>query len=163
MRRPLILAATLVAITLTGACSSTDDGGSSASSSTSSSDASASASTAAPDGTGVSDPLGECPHRYPGEILTAEEATVRFSPARICPGYVTVASGTEVTFVNIGAESSTVSLWNGISAPTADPTIATQTIEPGDRWAWTPPGEGVFTYRIEAIPSFSGTIEVPAG
>lgn len=158
----LLLAVVCLAIPTAGACSSTDDTVTSASTS-STATAAASAGTAAPDGTGVSDPLGECPHRYPGEILTAEEATVRFSPARICPGYVTVALGTEVTFVNIGADASTVSLWNGISAPAADPTIVTETIEPGDRWAWTPPAEGVFTYRIDAIPSFNGTIEVPAG
>ena len=135
-------------------CSASED----TAATTTSSDTSASEGTTSAGG--VTDPLGECPHKLPGEVLTADEAVVRFSPARVCPGYVTVGLGTPVGFVNIGGAAATVAIWEGIATDAAEPPLTDERLEAGGRWEWSPTEIGVYTYRTDALESFTGTIEV---
>lgn len=162
----VVVLVAIVAATL-GACSSTGDESTTVTTTTTTTAASgpsgtATAGTATNGTTADRDPLAECPHRLPGELLTADEAVVRFSPTRICPGYVTVGLGTEVTFVNLGVEPYDVTIWSGMAAAASDTPLVTTSVAPGDRWGWTPPEVAVYTYRTGAIETMTGTIEVPA-
>lgn len=104
---------------------------------------------------------GKCLSRMPGEILTADEAVVRFTPSQICPGYVTVAPGTPVTFKNNDTASHVVTITEGTSG--TGKTVATATVAAGKTWAQSSDTPGSSTFVIDAIPSFRGTIEVVGG
>lgn len=112
------------------------------------------------DNTGVPGPGGAtCISKAPGELYTAAEAVIRFSPESICPGFVTVAPGTPVTFANLGTEAYTVTLSRGTQADA--PVLATETVAPGATWVQTFDATGDVTFRISAIRGFLGTIHIP--
>ncbi len=96
----------------------------------------------------------------PGQILTADEAVVRFSPSQVCPGYVTIALGTPVTFKNQDTSAHTITITEG-NMP-GGKTVTSGTAEPGQVWVRTFDTVGTFTYVTDAIPSFRGTVEVTA-
>jgi plastocyanin len=103
--------------------------------------------------------MGKCTFRMPGEILTADEAVVWFSTDHVCPGYVTVAPGTAVTFANEDSAAHSVSIAQGAMPGGAEITRAS--IEPGETWVVEGfDAVGTFTYTTDAIPTFLGTIEV---
>jgi plastocyanin len=104
-------------------------------------------------GHGTSDAAGECASRMPGDVLTAAEAVVRFSAQRVCLGYVTVAPGTEVSWQNAGDQPGTVT----VTTPTP---VTSPAVAPGDTWTHRFDDRGVFSYRIDVLPAFVGTVEV---
>jgi plastocyanin len=112
------------------------------------------------DNTGVPGPGGAtCISKAPGELYTAAEAVIRFSPESICPGFVTVSPRTPVTFANLGTEPYTVTLTRGTQAD--GPVLATEAVAPGATWVQTFDATGDVAFRISAIRSFVGTIYVP--
>ena len=109
--------------------------------------------------TGVPGPGGSsCISKAPGEVYSAAEAVIRFSPETICPGFVTVPVGTPVTFDNRDTAPHEVKITRG-AAPDA-PVIASQTVAPGQQWAQSWSAADNLAFRIDAIPSFVGTITV---
>lgn len=104
---------------------------------------------------------GGCVTRMPGQILSAEEAVVRFSPSQVCPGYVTIAPGTPVTFANQDTKAHTITITEG-NLP-GGKVVADGVAEPGQTWVRTFDTLGAFTYTTDAIPSFRGTVEVTDG
>lgn len=99
-----------------------------------------------------------CVARMPGELLTAAEAVVKFSSERVCPGYVTVAPGTTVTWLNRDNVARTVTVSTGMG--TNGDVVVQQSVRPGEQFQRDFTTVGVFSYRTDAIPSFQGTIEV---
>ncbi len=99
----------------------------------------------------------------PGEILTEAEAVVRFSTAKACPGYVTVRPGTEVTFHNEDSTAHRVTI-NGTNATGETlPEVASGVAQPGATWVLAFDDLGMFSYTLDAIPTFRGTVEVTEG
>jgi len=94
----------------------------------------------------------------PGQVLTAEEAVVRFSPSQVCPGSVTIVPGTPVTFKNQDAVVHTVTITEG-NMP-GGKAVSSGTAEAGGTWVRQFDSPGTFTYVTDAIPSFRGTVEV---
>lgn len=111
--------------------------------------------------TPVIDDDGRCITRMPGEILSADEAVVRFTPVQVCPGYVTIAPGTPVTFTNADTVVHTITITEGNMPDGA--VVATGTAEPGGSWVQTFDTLGSYSYVTDAIPSFRGTVEVTTG
>jgi plastocyanin len=100
----------------------------------------------------------DCTFRMPGEILTADEAVVRFDPTGVCPGYVTIAPGTPVTWQNIDTVEHTVTITEG-NLP-GGKEVATGTVPPGGTWVRTFDSEGFSLFVTDAIPAFRGVVEV---
>ncbi|MFN8037745.1 MAG: hypothetical protein U0Q07_00920 [Acidimicrobiales bacterium] len=109
--------------------------------------------------TGVPGPGGStCISKAPGEVYSASEAFIRFSPETICPGFVTVTVGTPVTFDNRDTAPHEVRITRGAAADA--PVVASQTVAPGQQWAQSWSAADNLAFRIDAIPSFVGTITV---
>ncbi len=109
--------------------------------------------------TGVPGPNGStCISKAPGEVYTAAEAFIRFSPETICPGFVTIAVDTPVTFDNRDTAPHEVKITRGAAADA--PVVATQTVAPGQQWSQSWSAADNLAFRIDAIPSFVGTITV---
>jgi plastocyanin len=102
----------------------------------------------------------DCTFRMPGEILTADEAVVRFDQTGVCPGYVTIAPGTAVTWQNTDTVAHTVTITEG-NLPGGNE-IATGTVPPGGTWVQTFDSEGFSLFVTDAIPAFRGVVEVTA-
>lgn len=101
-----------------------------------------------------------CVSKMPGEILTEAEAVVAFSTTKACPGYVTIRPGTEVTFRNEDSVAHRITI-NGTNATGEKlPVVANGTAQPGATWAHTFDDLGMFSYTLDAIPTFRGTVEV---
>lgn len=100
---------------------------------------------------------GECVSRTPGQLLSEVEAVVRFTPEQICPGYVTIAAGTRVTWVNQDDVAHEVRVTQG-----TDP-VAAEVLEPGRSWQYQFDVPGAFTFETDAIEAFRGTVEVQRG
>lgn len=104
---------------------------------------------------------GRCISRMPGEILTAEEAVVRFSSQQVCPGYVTILPGTAVTFKNRDTVAHTITITEGNMPDGKE--IANGIAEPGQTWVREFNTLGTFTFVTDAVPSFRGSVEVTDG
>ncbi len=98
-----------------------------------------------------------CDSKMPGEVMTAEEAVVRFSDQQVCPGYVTVALGTPVTWRNTGQTTYTVTIKDG-PLPSS-PDLQRERVEPGASVAVELPS-GQFAWTTDALEAFVGTVEV---
>ncbi len=98
----------------------------------------------------------------PGEILSAADAVVRFSPEQVCPGYVTIAPGTDVTWANVDTVAHTVTITEGNNDPQGKP-VASTTVAPGTTWVRAFDQAGVYTFTTDAIPSFRGTVDASDG
>jgi plastocyanin len=107
---------------------------------------------------GTTYPEGQCISRMPGQILTADEAVVRFSPSQVCPGYVTIVPGTPVTFKNQDTKAHTITITEG-NMPDGK-AVTNGIAEPGQTWVRTFDTVGTYTYVTDAIPTFRGTVEV---
>lgn len=105
-------------------------------------------------------PENWCVSHMPGEILTAEEAVVRFQGGAICPGYVTVRPGTPITFQNIDDVAHTVVIGTGLT-PDEDVLESTQ-LTPGQSWAKTFDEPQTVNYFVDGFEGFRGTLEVRA-
>ena len=154
-RRALAIPAVLLVAVLAASCGSSSE--QAAATSTTPPSTAPSAAT----GSGTTAPAGGCISRIPGAVLRADEAVVRFDPQQVCPGYVTIAPGTPVTFINQDAQAHTVTITEG-SLPDGA-VVETTTVEAGGSWARTFDAVGTFTYVTDAIPSFRGAIEVTTG
>lgn len=100
---------------------------------------------------------GECVSRTPGELLSEVEAVVRFTPEQICPGYVTIAAGTRVTWVNRDGVAHEVRITQGATP------VAAELLGPGRSWQYQFDTAGVYTFETDAIEAFRGTVEVQGG
>ncbi|WP_334144747.1 cupredoxin domain-containing protein [Rhabdothermincola sp.] len=98
-----------------------------------------------------------CDSKMPGEVMTAEEAVVRFSDQQVCPGYVTVALGTPVTWRNTGQATYTVTIKDGPLPTSAE--LRRERVEPGASVAVELPS-GQFAWTTDALEAFVGTVEV---
>lgn len=113
----------------------------------------------------TSAPINElqCISRMPGEILTEAEAVVRFSTAKACPGYVTVRPGTQVTFHNEDSTAHRVTINATNATGETLPEVASGVAQPGATWVLAFDDLGMFSYTLDAIPTFRGTVEVTEG
>jgi plastocyanin len=141
---PRVAAIALVVALAAGpvACSSGDD----------SSSPSGDAPTTAPTTDATEPP--PCVSRMPGQQLSEQEAVVGFNRENVCPGYVTVAAGTEVTWRNDDTEPFTVEVTSAGSP------VAASTVEPGETWRYEFADAGAYEYRTDALPDFVGIVEV---
>lgn len=110
--------------------------------------------------TTLSVPENWCQSRMPGELLSAEEAVVRFQAGAICPGYVTVKTGTPITFQNIDSTTHTVVIGTGLT-PDKD-VVASQELAPGATWVQTYDAPVTYNYFVNGFEGFRGTLEVRA-
>ena len=96
----------------------------------------------------------------PEDVLTAKQAVVTVHADRICLGYVTVRSGTPVTFANQTPETVTVSVVASHPSTAASQTpLASTRLAAGARWKWTPPSAGSRYYTVSNLTGFVGTID----
>lgn len=151
-----LLVVALAASAALGCSSSSTDTASTGSSAPTSSVTGATAA-----GPGTTEAGGRCVSRMPGEILTADEAVVHFSPSQVCPGYVTVAPGTPVSFVNEDTQAHTITITEGNLPDGA--VVTTTSVATGETWVQTFDAVGTFSYVTDAIPTFRGAIEVTTG
>ena len=101
------------------------------------------------------DPVGAaCAMHQPGELLTPEEAEVRFDSSHLCLGYVTIVPSTPVRWHNEGKVASLVTVLAADGS-----TVFEETAEPGKEVTHSF-DEGVYTYKVDVLPSFVGTVEV---
>ncbi|MEJ5254109.1 MAG: hypothetical protein WHS89_02050 [Acidimicrobiales bacterium] len=148
---PTAVVAITVAVALT-ACSTGDDRGDRAE------PARTTSTTAATTSAIAGTPPNACDSKMPGEVMTAEEAVIRFSSQQVCPGYVTVALGTPVTWRNTGDAVYTVTIKAGpLPSSTA---IRQERVDPGATVVVELPTAGQFAWTTDALEAFVGTIEV---
>jgi plastocyanin len=155
-RLAVILAVAAVLPTAALGCSSSKGSASAPTSTTIASDGTTPGT--ATDSTGTGRQGFDCTFRMPGEILTADEAVVRFDSTGVCPGYVTIAPGTPVTWQNIDTVEHTVTVTEG-NLP-GGKEVATDTVPPGGTWVRTFDSEGFSLFVTDAIPAFRGVVEV---
>ena len=104
-----------------------------------------------------------CISRMPGEILTEAEAVVRFSTTKACPGYVTIRPGTKVTFHNEDSVAHRITVNPTNATGEQLPEVAAGTAGPGRTWMHVFDDLGMFSFSLDAIPSFRGPVEVTEG
>lgn len=107
-------------------------------------------------GHGTVDP--ECPSYMPGQVLTPEQATVQFDETRVCPGYVTVAPGTLVTFKNTGKKAATITLTKSYQLDSE--LVDKLTVEPGDIQTFVRDTPMTVYYHPSSVPTFRGEVEI---
>lgn len=99
-----------------------------------------------------------CPSYMPGQVLTPEQATVQFDESRVCPGYVTVAPGTLVTFKNTGSKAATITLTKSYQIDSE--LIDKLTVEAGDIQTFVRDTPMTIYYHPSSVPTFRGEIEI---
>jgi plastocyanin len=98
---------------------------------------------------------GGCASHLPGMVMTEDESIIEFTTDRICPAYVTILTGTTVTWRNLAGAPETVTL------TTEDGTVVTeQLLQPGAEYKYRFDVAGRTIYRVASIPTFTGIIEV---
>lgn len=100
----------------------------------------------------------DCPSYMPGQVLTPEQATVQFDESRVCPGYVTVAPGTVVTFKNTGKEVATITLTKSYQLDSE--LVDKLTVEPGDYKTFVRDTPMTIYYHPSSVPTFRGEVEI---
>ena len=98
-----------------------------------------------------------CAQHMPGDVLTAAEATVEFDRERVCLAYVTVLTGTEVSWHNTDTVDHTLTILDSSGAQVVSLPVAA-----GDSVRRPFPDVGIFQFKVSAITSFVGTVEVKA-
>jgi len=98
-----------------------------------------------------------CAQHMPGDLLTADEAVVRFDRQMVCLGYVTVTTDTPVTWTNTDDLEHTVTIVDADDVQVAEFTVAA-----GESLQRPADTVGITTFTLTAIPSFVGTVEVQA-
>ena len=104
--------------------------------------------------------VGACEDVEPGVVIDRSLAVIHFSPENICPGWVTVEQGTQVTFTNDDTVARTVVV-RATQMPDAAE-IARFTLEPGASQPFDTRDEARYGFTTDAQPGFRGTIEVVA-
>ena len=99
--------------------------------------------------------FGDCAQHMPGELLTPEEAVVRFDTQMVCLGYVTVTTGTPIAWTNNDTAEQTVTILDD-----EDRELNEFTVDAGETITTPAASTGVYRFHITAIDSFTGTIEV---
>jgi plastocyanin len=99
----------------------------------------------------------QCAQHMPGDLLSASEAMVVFDPEHVCLGYVTVRPGTAITWHNVDSVEHQVRIEDGngtelMSFSVPGGGAAQRSVDTG----------GVYRFKVSAIESFVGTIEVDA-
>lgn len=170
--RCLVAGSVLLLVSVVAGCSSSDDADSTAASRSTTSTASSSPSTAADPGSMdmgssgadsagvVTDDTGaapkvECAQHMPGDLLSAQDAIVFFDSQHVCLAYVTVLAGTTITWRNTDGEDHEV-----VVVDDEEQEFDRFTVPGGGVATSTAPATGVYRYRLTAIESFVGTIEV---
>ena len=95
----------------------------------------------------------------PGDLLAEADAVVRFDSTEICPGYVTVAPGTAVTWRNHDQDAAAVQILDAYPGPDAGSVGGGMVAAHAD-WQRRFEEPDVYYYTVEAIPGFVGTVEV---
>jgi plastocyanin len=156
LRRSVAPAAVLTALLLVGSCGGSDDGASSTTAATAATEAPAATAAA-----GATTPADPCTPRAPGEIVPQAEAVIRLRDGQVCPGYLTVAPGTAVTWRNEATSSWTITVRAMTpTGPAAGDPVTSFTVDPGTSTTWPFGQLGTFAYTIDAIPTFTGVVEV---
>jgi plastocyanin len=152
-RMPVVALLALVLVVGAGCSDSGSDNGDDASATTPTS--SSTTTTADP----TTPPTGaDCDAKPPGEIMTEDEAVIYFSAESVCPGYVTVATGTLVTWRNTGDVAFQVVV-RADPVPDA-PVYTEQTIQPGGEWQYEFIEPDQYSWRTDAIDEFVGSVDV---
>lgn len=107
-----------------------------------------------------SDPLADCAERMPGDPMSADEAVVQFSPEAICPAYVTVVAGTEVTWINRDDVAHVLTIHEGSTEEGA--VLFEQSLEPDEPLVQRYTEATTMTFTLDVQDAFRGTIEVQA-
>ncbi len=141
--RPTIVGLALAALLPLAACSSDDDGG-------------ASSPDTVVGSSSTPGTLPPCVSLTPGVVVPEAEALVRFTPEGVCPGYVTVQTGTTVSWENDDDVA------HDVVVAQAGAAIVTQTVGPGEVWGYEFTDPGMFDYTTDALPDFRGVVEVQA-
>lgn len=98
-----------------------------------------------------------CAQHMPGDVLTAAEATVEFDRERVCLAYVTVLTGTVVSWHNTDSIDHTLKVLDASGAEVTSLNVAAGGVV--HRPFTT---AGIFQFQLSAIASFVGTVEVKA-
>lgn len=100
-------------------------------------------------------PKVQCAQHMPGDLLTAEQAMVIFDSQHVCLAYVTVTAGTGVTWHNEDSVARTVTIVDGNGAE-----VMSFEVPAGGAVTRSLDVAGVYNYRLSAIETFLGTVEV---
>jgi hypothetical protein len=99
-----------------------------------------------------------CGEIEPGVVVDRTQAVVYFDKESVCPGWVTVEQGTQVTFTNDGSTPSTVVVTATQLPDSAE--VARFTIPAGGSQPLDTLDVGMMGFSTDALPGFRGTIEV---
>lgn len=102
--------------------------------------------------------VNACEDVEPGVVVDRTLAVIHFSSENICPGWVTVEKGTQVTFTNDDTVARTVVV-TASQMPDADE-IARFTLAPGASQPFDTLDVARRGFSTDALPGFRGTIEV---
>lgn len=118
----------------------------------------AATSTTTTTAVGAFAPSGGCPMIPPGQVMSAAEATIRFSVDRVCPGYVTIPVGTTIEVRNEATKSARFVVKEGPDGSGA--TVFDLELDAGEATSVTFDKAGFHLYTTSLLPSFKGNIEV---
>ncbi len=99
-----------------------------------------------------------CEQVEPGLVVSGSLATVYFDPETVCPGWITVEQGTQVTFTNRGSQTATVVI-TADQMPGSDE-VARFTIPAGGSQPLDTLQVSRMGFSTDALPGFRGTVEV---
>lgn len=97
----------------------------------------------------------DCEMHLPGEVLGEAQAMVVFDRESVCLGYVTVVAGTRVSWHNADTVAHSVTVVDDDGAE-----LGALDVGPGEMSGFRTTDSGVLRFRLSALPSFVGTIEV---
>jgi plastocyanin len=104
--------------------------------------------------------VNACEDVEPGVVVDRTLAVIHFSPESICPGWVTVEQGTQVTFTNDDSVTRTVVITATQLPDSAE--VARFTLAPGASQPFDTLDVAMRGFSTDAQPGFRGTIEVVA-
>jgi hypothetical protein len=99
-----------------------------------------------------------CGEIEPGVVVDRSQATIYFDTESVCPGWVTVSQGTQVTFTNDGAATATVVVTATQLPDSAE--VARFTIPAGGSQPLDTLDVATMGFSTDALPGFRGTVEV---
>lgn len=114
--------------------------------------------TISPETTVGSDGTFSCDSVEPGIVVDRTKAVVHFDTESMCPGWVTVEQGTQVTFANDGSAPYTVVVTATQLPGSAE--VARFTIPAGGTQPLDTLDVGMMGFSTDALPGFRGTVEV---
>jgi plastocyanin len=102
-----------------------------------------------------------CESVEPGAVVDAALAVISFDDQGVCPGWVTVVRGTQVTFRNADDTAHTVTVTETQVPDAAE--VARFEVAPGASQPFDTLAVGRMGFATDALPGFRGTIEVVEG